>query len=68
MWVLPLSGLVFYGCLQEAMEDHPTEYERHKPTEDHLVWQQLFWPSVMTPPFVCGSLGPFSAWKNMSFI
>lgn len=32
MWVLPLSGLVFYGCLQEAMEDHPTEYERHKPT------------------------------------
>ena len=50
------------------MEDHPTEYERNKPTEDPPVWQQLFWLSVMTLPFVCGSLGPFSAWKNMSFI
>lgn len=50
------------------MEDHPTDYERNKPTEDHPVWQQLFCLSVMTLPFVCGSLGPFSAWKNMSFI
>lgn len=46
------------------MEDHPIEYERHKATEDHLLWQKLSGCRVLTLSLVCGLLGCFLPGKT----